>query len=148
MEEDASMIARPGTDQGEEYKIFPLTSLGLNNSYDFQIRVPFDGLGVTPGGRVEVTVILPRFDGYESQLVETEKSLQFSSYHCWLLLREEVAVEAYRAALYILHKGLEGSDHVSDGTLIRAKNENRCPQFPLRMFLMLPLLKNFIFSKF
>jgi hypothetical protein len=44
-----------------EYKIFPLTSIGLNESYDFQIRVPFDGLGIVQSGRVEVTVVLPRF---------------------------------------------------------------------------------------
>lgn len=42
-----------------EYKIFPLQN--QPNSYEFQIRVPFDGLGMTNGSRVEVTVILPRF---------------------------------------------------------------------------------------
>lgn len=44
-----------------EYKIFPLASSGHPDSYEFQIRVPFDGLGMGPGGRVEVTVLLPRF---------------------------------------------------------------------------------------
>jgi hypothetical protein len=44
-----------------EYKIFPLAAMGLPDSYDFQIRVPFDGLGIVQGGRVEVTVVLPRF---------------------------------------------------------------------------------------
>lgn len=45
-----------------EYKIFPLTSQGLPNSYELKIRVPFDGLTLIPGGnnRVEVTTILPR----------------------------------------------------------------------------------------
>lgn len=44
-----------------EYKLFPLTSLGLPDSYEFQIRVPFDNLGVATGGRIEVSVVLPRF---------------------------------------------------------------------------------------
>lgn len=44
-----------------EYKIFPLISTGNPESYEFQIRVPFDGLGIANGGRIEVTVLLPRF---------------------------------------------------------------------------------------
>ncbi|KUP25802.1 hypothetical protein [Paenibacillus sp. DMB5] len=44
-----------------EYKIYPLTAQGLPNSYELQIRVPFDGLEMAAGGRVEVSVILPRF---------------------------------------------------------------------------------------
>ena len=44
-----------------DYKIFPLNHLGLADSYDFQIRVPFDGLGMVGGSRVEVIVILPKF---------------------------------------------------------------------------------------
>lgn len=43
-----------------EYKIFPLTNQGLPNTYELQIRVPFDGLGMVNGSRVEVSVILPR----------------------------------------------------------------------------------------
>jgi hypothetical protein len=43
-----------------EYKIFPMTSQGLPNTYELQIRVPFDGLGMPNGSRVEVSVILPR----------------------------------------------------------------------------------------
>lgn len=42
-----------------EYKVFP--DPGQPDAYDFQIRVPFDGLGIHPsGGRIEVTVVLPR----------------------------------------------------------------------------------------
>ncbi|RFB11462.1 hypothetical protein DZB84_20560 [Bacillus sp. HNG] len=42
-----------------EYKIFPQQS--DPNSYEFEIRVPFDGLGIHPqGGRIEVTAVLPR----------------------------------------------------------------------------------------
>ncbi|SDO58125.1 hypothetical protein SAMN04487897_11741 [Paenibacillus sp. yr247] len=44
-----------------EYKIFPLTNQGLPNTYELQIRVPFDGLGMVNGSRVEVTAVLPRF---------------------------------------------------------------------------------------
>ncbi|MEW9699340.1 hypothetical protein [Paenibacillus sp. SI8] len=44
-----------------EYKIFPLNNVGLPNTYELQIRVPFDGLGMPNGSRVEVTTILPRF---------------------------------------------------------------------------------------
>lgn len=43
-----------------EYKIFPLVSQGLADAYEFQIRVPFDGLNMPNGSRVEVTAILPR----------------------------------------------------------------------------------------
>jgi hypothetical protein len=44
-----------------EYKLFPMTSQGQPNTYELQIRVPFDGLGMVNGSRVEVSVILPRF---------------------------------------------------------------------------------------
>ena len=50
-----------------EYKLYPLTSLGLPESYEFQIRVPFDNLGIVTGGRVEVSVILPRFAALDEQ---------------------------------------------------------------------------------
>jgi hypothetical protein len=43
-----------------EYKIFPMTNQDLPNTYEFQIRVPFDGLGMVAGSRVEVSAILPR----------------------------------------------------------------------------------------
>lgn len=43
-----------------EYKIFPFTNQGLPDTYELQIRVPFDGLGMPNGSRVEVTTILPR----------------------------------------------------------------------------------------
>ncbi|MDG0789966.1 hypothetical protein OMP38_03180 [Cohnella ginsengisoli] len=42
-----------------EYKIFPLAKQGAPDSYELQIRVPFDGLGMPNGSRVEVTTILP-----------------------------------------------------------------------------------------
>ncbi|OMD43472.1 hypothetical protein [Paenibacillus odorifer] len=44
-----------------EYKIYPFTTQGLPNTYELQIRVPFDGLGMPNGSRVEVSVVLPRF---------------------------------------------------------------------------------------
>lgn len=43
-----------------EYKVFPMTSQNMPNTYEVQIRVPFDGLGMTNGSRVEVSAILPR----------------------------------------------------------------------------------------
>lgn len=52
-----------------EYKIFPLKE--NPNSYQFEIRVPFDGLGIHPqGGRVEVTVILPRMAQVDGNLTK------------------------------------------------------------------------------
>lgn len=49
-----------------EYKIFPEQQ--GSNSYSFEIRVPFDGLGIHPqGGRVEVTVVLPRMTELDTQ---------------------------------------------------------------------------------
>ncbi|WP_047982117.1 hypothetical protein [Ornithinibacillus contaminans] len=52
-----------------EYKIFPVEP--NSNSYEFEIRVPFDGLGIHPqGGRVEVTVILPRMVELDGSLTK------------------------------------------------------------------------------
>ncbi|MDC3416675.1 hypothetical protein [Aquibacillus salsiterrae] len=52
-----------------EYKIFP--QQGNANSYEFEIRVPFDGLGIHPqGGRVEVTVVLPRMAELDGNLTK------------------------------------------------------------------------------
>lgn len=52
-----------------EYKIFPQQENA--NSYEFEIRVPFDGLGIHPqGGRVEVTVVLPRMAELDGSLTK------------------------------------------------------------------------------
>jgi hypothetical protein len=52
-----------------EYKIFPQQE--NPNSYELEIRVPFDGLGIHPqGGRVEVSVILPRMAELDGNLTK------------------------------------------------------------------------------
>ncbi len=41
------------------YKIYPLHREGLSNSFEFVIRLPFDGLVMVPGAKVQLTVITP-----------------------------------------------------------------------------------------
>ena len=60
----AQLVPVPGSTNLYEltydYKVFPMASQNMPNTYEVQIRVPFDGLGMTNGSRVEVSVILPR----------------------------------------------------------------------------------------
>jgi hypothetical protein len=42
-----------------DYKIYPLTHQSLSDSYEFQIRLPFDGTGMINGSRVQLTVVTP-----------------------------------------------------------------------------------------
>jgi hypothetical protein len=42
-----------------DYKIYSLTHQNLTDSYEFQIRLPFDGTGMVNGSRVQLTVVTP-----------------------------------------------------------------------------------------
>lgn len=42
-----------------EYKLFPLAIDNQNNNFEFYIVLPFDGLEVAPGGRVQMTILTP-----------------------------------------------------------------------------------------
>jgi len=55
-----------------DYKVYPVQ--GNPNAFDFKIRLPFDGLAVSPqGGRVQVSVLTPigaRVDGTETKGID------------------------------------------------------------------------------
>lgn len=40
-----------------DYKIFPIQN---SNEYQFEIRLPFDGIQMTNGSRVQLTVLTPK----------------------------------------------------------------------------------------
>lgn len=42
-----------------EYKLFPLEVDNQNNNFEFYIVLPFDGLEVAQGGRVQMTILTP-----------------------------------------------------------------------------------------
>lgn len=42
-----------------EYKLFPLNVDSENNTFEFYIVLPFDGLEVAQGGRVQMTILTP-----------------------------------------------------------------------------------------
>lgn len=42
-----------------EYKLFPLNVDSENNNFEFYIVLPFDGLEVAQGGRVQMTILTP-----------------------------------------------------------------------------------------
>lgn len=52
------------------YKIFPLINQGLDQDYQFQVRLPFDGITMANGSRVVLTVVTPSL-----ALVNEEKTV-------------------------------------------------------------------------